>query len=292
MKPDIHEKIDAYLRNALSADERARFEQAMAADEELAAEVAIFQLEQEGQELLIERDLREKMRRWKTDAPLAKPPSGRRRLWWWLLVAGLLCLSGMLWYLAQPVAENAPASPVRPAPSTPTAPSSPPESVPVAKNQSPPLRVESDSPLRALALAAYDRPDFSETFRQADTTKNTNQELQRILEAWNNKQPDVVIKAAGLVPAGSPHYFRVQEILAHACLESAQYGRAQQIFSGIAAAGLGAASEHAEWYGLICLLAQSRTDLARKQLDNLLADEHHIRHEDALRLEKKWLKMR
>lgn len=290
MNPDIHEKIDAYLRNALSADERARFEQDMAADEELATEVAIFQLELEGQELLLERDLREKMQRWKTDAPLHKPAAGKRRLWWWLLGAGLLCVCGLLWNRAQPAPGIAPEKPVRQEPARTNDRPAPaePESVPVARNQSPPDKA--GSPLRALALAAYERPNFSETYRLPDTSENTVTPVQRVLEAWRSKGPDAVIEAAESVSVGDPNYYRVQEILAHAYIETARYERAREIFDRLTAANLGAASEHAEWYGVICLLAQSRAEEARKRLDILLADAQHIRHKDALRLEKRWLK--
>lgn len=290
MNPDIHEKIDAYLRNTLSADERARFEQAMAADEELATEVAIFQLEQEGQELLLERDLREKMQRWKTEASLHKPTPGKRRLWWLLLGAGLLCVCGLLWYRAQPAPGIVPEKPARQEPARTNDRPAPaePESVPVAQQESPPDKA--GSPLRALALAAYDRPNFSETYRNADTSENTVTQLQRVLEASDGQGPEAVIKAAALVPVGDPNYYLVQEILAHACLETARYERAREIFDRLTAANLGAASEHAEWYGIICLLAQSRAEEARKRLDILLADAQHIRHKDALRLEKKWLK--
>jgi len=292
MNPDIHEKIDAYLRNTLSADERARFEQAIAADEELAAEVAIFQLEQEGQELLIERDLREKMLRWKTEVPLPEPPSGRRRLWWWLLGAGLLCVSGMLWYRGQSAPGIAPEKRMRPAPGRTNDRPQPaePESVPVARKQPTLSPAKTDKPLRVLALAAYDRPNFSETYRNADTAGNTVTQLQRVLEASDGQGPEAVIKAAAFVPAGDPNYYLVQEILAHACLETARYGRSREIFDRLVAANLGAASEHAEWYGILCLLAQSRAEEARKRLDILLADAQHIRHKDARRLEKQWLK--
>lgn len=290
MNPDIHETIDAYLRNTLSADERARFEQAMAADEELAAEVAIFQLEQEGQELLIERDLRDKMHRWKTGTTLPQRPSGRRR-WWWFVGVGLLCFSGLLWYLAQPATEISPAKPARPTPARPKTPSFPTESapVPVAKTKTPSLPAKTDRSLRALALAAYDRPDFSDTFRRTDTTKNANQDLQRVLDAWVGAQPNAVIEAAASVPVGDPNYFRVQEILAHTWLADGQYGRAREVFDRIVAADLGAASENAEWYGLLCLLAEAKTDAARNRLNRLLADHQHIRHEDAKRLKSAWM---
>lgn len=67
-------KIDAYLKGHLSKEETAAFEQDMAADTALAQQVARQRLHLEALDLLLEDDLRAKMKNWETemdDKPVA-----------------------------------------------------------------------------------------------------------------------------------------------------------------------------------------------------------------------------
>jgi Anaphase-promoting complex, cyclosome, subunit 3 len=64
---ELYEKIDAYLRKQLSAQEKNAFEAAIAKDEDLAMEVEIQRLYIDAGEVLIEQDLKEQVNNWKAE---------------------------------------------------------------------------------------------------------------------------------------------------------------------------------------------------------------------------------
>ena len=99
---DLYRRIDEYLDNELSSDERRNFEQAMSEDEELAKEVA---LQKEIQELLAdtpENELRQNLNR--LNEQVVETGASYRRKWLW---GGLLLLLvPFIWWLYKPGEEN------------------------------------------------------------------------------------------------------------------------------------------------------------------------------------------
>ena len=100
---DLYRRIDEYLENELSSDERRNFEQAMSEDEELAKEVA---LQKEIQELLAdtpENELRQNLERLNKQLVEKETPS--RPGWQWGALLLLLILP-IIWWLYKPGEEN------------------------------------------------------------------------------------------------------------------------------------------------------------------------------------------
>lgn len=99
---DLYRRIDEYLDNELSSDERRSFEQAMSEDEELAKEVA---LQKEIQELLTdtpENELRQNLER--LNEQVVQEGASSRSKWRW---GGLLLLLvPFIWWLYKPAEEN------------------------------------------------------------------------------------------------------------------------------------------------------------------------------------------
>lgn len=86
-------KIENYLNGKLSKEELFLFEQDLASDVSLKEMVELHQLEQDGQELLIEKDLRAKMEDWKVQQTTITPPSKSNNKWW--LFLGIFLVSGI-----------------------------------------------------------------------------------------------------------------------------------------------------------------------------------------------------
>lgn len=101
---DLYRRIDEYLENELSSDERRNFEQAMSEDEELAKEVA---LQKEIQELLAdtpENELRQNLKRLnKQVVETGGTPSRPKWQWGGLL---LLLIPIIWWWFYKPGEEN------------------------------------------------------------------------------------------------------------------------------------------------------------------------------------------
>jgi tetratricopeptide (TPR) repeat protein len=104
----LFDKIEAFLNNALSPDDKKAFEAEIARDEDLATAVAMHRLEHEGLERILENELRKNMKTWQTFTPLVgitaekpveKPVQKPRFSWKWAVAAvGLLGL-GVLIYM-------------------------------------------------------------------------------------------------------------------------------------------------------------------------------------------------
>jgi tetratricopeptide (TPR) repeat protein len=104
----LFDKIEAYLNNALSPDDKKAFEAEIDRDEDVAMAVAMHRLEHEGMERILENELRENMKTWQTftpfvgitvEKPVEKPVQKPRFSWKWALAAiGLLGL-GVLIYM-------------------------------------------------------------------------------------------------------------------------------------------------------------------------------------------------
>ena len=73
MSEALNEKIDNYLKGALNETDLKAFEADINADESLAKAVAVFKIEKDAIELLIEADLRAKTKRWKSEKTTKKP---------------------------------------------------------------------------------------------------------------------------------------------------------------------------------------------------------------------------
>lgn len=106
---DYSDNIEAYLRNTLSPQDRKDFESALAADESLRKEVEQYRTGLAAVELLVEADLRKKMKNWEQEDQ--NTGGGRitgfrfRRL---AIAATLLLLLAAAWWVLNPLAKRTP----------------------------------------------------------------------------------------------------------------------------------------------------------------------------------------
>jgi len=85
---ELFDNIDAYLQGELSAEEKAALERQMEKDQELAAAVEMQRLEHDAMEVLVEKDLRQKMASWsegkkeENGDPPREDNRNKRGPWW------------------------------------------------------------------------------------------------------------------------------------------------------------------------------------------------------------------
>jgi hypothetical protein len=108
MNPTISDKIDDYLKGKLEGDALAAFEKNLANDTDLARQVELFQLEKRGVDVLVEKDLRQKMQAWQAQVrpkneenmpENAKNTEGGKRLLFLLGIGVFMALLTLVLYL-------------------------------------------------------------------------------------------------------------------------------------------------------------------------------------------------
>lgn len=270
-------KIEDYVRGKLPETEARAFEQAIAADPELEAAVALQRMELEHFEYLLEEDLRGKMQAWKTAAAPAPPPGKAGWPAWgrWLLLIGLLTAAGW-WYFRRSderaPAQQAPAdAPAAPKPNVPVASQ---ENTPPAPGETPNPGEPAPDPGQYLAYSenAYENPDIlSPQIRDgAGSGGNASLESARAdLKASRAKRAIQTLRAIG--PADGPAiYEQAQELLAHAYYRDRQFAAAAALFQKMAdQSDLPSLKQEAQWYLLLSLVPDYPKH--RKQVDALLA---------------------
>lgn len=303
MSQTLHDKIEAYLADEMLPEERQSFEQTMAADPSVAEEVALYQLEREGHELLIEQELREKALSWMGDsAPVSTSEAvtpvtsgqSRKPLFWAIGIALTLLL---LWGLYRSWRSDLPATPppaevpqgqnpTSPEGQTPATPGQP-EPIAQQPNQEPPVQekpkpVEDTNPNRVLAMAYYEKPDFSGEMRRSgggDTASSID-------TAWAKNDFRKVISLLQNVPTSDPFYFQTREELGHAYFLNKNYAKAAATFAVIRNGGSGEIVDNAAWYEALSWVAAGQSDRAKPLLEGIRADTGHLYHERAVKLLK------
>ncbi|MBK8566001.1 MAG: hypothetical protein IPN76_22330 [Saprospiraceae bacterium] len=299
------EKIEAYLTGQLKPDETVLFEQEMAKDEELAIEVSMRRLEHDAMELLLEKDLKAKLGKWKDnpppnpyDAPASPPNHGFSwKKWLPFLGLAILVFSG-LWYFMQP--KEAAVQPNNWPVDTPAAPTTPqPQpNVPVAtdeekgtgtepqapatnpKNDKPP--VQQNSRYLALANDNYDVADFSSGLKGAGSEKSV---FELAAEAFDAKQYAKTIELLAKKEAGNES--QVRYLRGHALFNLKRYGQAATEFKAVADNEFAPDFLSAQWYLALSYLAQGPNNSAQflKLVEELAdAKNQHPRQVDAAKL--------
>lgn len=300
MTPFDIEKLEAYLNNAMSEQERAEFEKKLAADEELAAERVIYSLEKEGHELAIEADLREKLASWTApphnDAPQNNPPRSflrtyGRRLGWGLALA--LLVSALLFWPKSPKPSRLPQAPPPGKEILPSGqPDQPAPQGPIAQQPSPPPSAPApdEKAAQRLAMAYYDRPDFGPSQLRGQGDQDNTDPLAPGLSAWNARNYKKTAAFCRTIPANSPVYWRAQEMLAHALFNTSLFDEAYTAFDRIQRSDQGELSEQAAWNKVLCLVAQGKSREADSLLQTIIGDSGNPQQKDALRLRNETLK--
>lgn len=297
MNQTLHDKIEAYLSGTMPPDERQSFEQSMVTDPSVAEEVALYQLEREGHELLIEQELREKSRAWMDDRrttdqdePQKSAIIGQYRtpLLWFI---GLTLSVVLVWTLYRAAWRNTPTAPPPtevpvPAPKLPAS-----TSQPMAQTNDPkPVEQKNpkptDVPKPLLAMAYYQKPDLAPEMRRSGDSDPLHTSLSDAATAWTNNDSRTIIALLKNTPTNDPFYFQTQEMLAHAYFLNKNYPKAAATFASISNGNRGEMSEKAIWYEALARIATGQLNRAKPLLENIRSDAAHPFHEEAVKLWK------
>lgn len=290
MNSNPFELIDAYLDNKLNAEEKAAFEQALSNNEELATELAVYQLEREGHELLVEADLRDKLLLWTSEenqdhqhiTANQQPEAEKGRSGWkYLALLGVLASIILATYLYWPYTDK---QPTQQAP--PSAPVDSPQKndakaektqndIPVAENNqrdNPTKQLpSSDKPAKnnyqQLAMAYYENSDHADLVRGSSASGTNLTTLQTAKEDFKLKKYQQVISGLETVQPSDAYYWQAQELAGHSWFKLKRFDESATIFNNISNNNKNERGEYAQWYLALSLLAQDKMAEATKQLN-------------------------
>ncbi|MCC6461599.1 MAG: hypothetical protein IT260_14085 [Saprospiraceae bacterium] len=281
------------MKDQLDAEAREAMRQAIAADPDLAREVALRRLEFEVAEALIANQIRAQLHTLRTEPPPEPPPDTTRttryRYFFWLIAAllGIAAIGIYRRYAQTSLTLPAPSPPPGPSRQTPARDTSP---LPQARNQSAPAQPApaSTSNARPLALATelYQRPQF-ETLRSTQAAPNAP--FEAALTAWSNQEYAAVLSALRPVSDRDPQHLRAATLRAHAQFNLKQYAQAAVGFRAVADTRTMPWAEEADWYLLLAMAAngQSGSSDFQTRLAQLCSDSGHPFADQALELRRR-----
>lgn len=303
MKQSLFDKIEAYLDNALSAEQKAEFEQALAEDPALAEALAVFELEREGRELLIEADLRKKLSQWNadenTDPNTALPPVGnpvkkKSPIWLFAVLSGLIVVCLLVWwYWPKSVPQEDQKLPVSPS-VTPRQQDQQPiilqpkEKAPIAQVEQPrkktlrqPTTPENNSG-QLLAMTYYERSDLSDVLRGGGANQATPATpLQLAKDNFRSKKFSGAVAILEKILPDDPYYWQAQELLGHTFFRVERFAEAAKVFRKITDTNNNERGEMARWYLALSLLADGRSEEATVLLSRISEDAEPAMQEQA-----------
>jgi hypothetical protein len=308
----LYDKIEAYLKGALSEEERAAVEREIQNNPEAALELQLQQVELDAMEVLLERDLRGKVNQWLDEDepppsgggnnPPAPPASRSGRLWIAVLLGAFVVLAIVIWRMdwSDSAGELTPAKET-PLPTGPEQP--PPPSGPIAAQEEPAPaerpqetqktrpsqdRPPADNGMIALAGSFYEELSFGNV-RKGATGAEGAYPLAEAERAFAEKRFQQAKDLAAAVPASSSYAVSALELIAHASYKLKDYAESAAAFAEVAATGLPPYAERAQWNQLLCYLAQypADQDAFDAVLAELLEDKGHAYHKKARELQEK-----
>lgn len=307
----LYYKIEAYLKGALSAEERAAVEQEIASNPEAALELQLQQVELDAMEVVLENDLRSKASRWLAEddaspppaAPESAPPtSGKRRfpLWPVVMLGAVAVLAVMVWRWNPSPSNGTPEleekkterpavqNPDPPGPIADDAPPAiPPPSTPPSDTRRPAQSPEKNA-IFASAVSFYEGLSLSNV-RKGGQNQANEDPLAAAARAYEQKQFRQVLALLNEVPEGRSYAIRASEMRAHALYQLKNYTESAKIFEAVAATDLPPFADRAQWNQLVCyawLYPASKAEL-QVLLSTILADEGHPYYEKAIELQTK-----
>lgn len=307
----LYYKIEAYLKGALSAEERAAIEQEIASNPEAALELQLQQVELDAMEAMLENDLRSKASRWlaEDDAPpppaapeSAPPTSGKRRfpLWPVVMLGAVAVLAVMVWRWNPSPSNGTPEleekKTERPAVQNPDPPGPiadddppaiPPQNTPPSATPSPAQSPEKKT-VFAAAGSFYEDLPLSNVRKggQNQADENPLADVRRAYEQKRFRQARELLKE---IPEGSGYAVSALEMEAHVLYQLKNYGESAKMFAKVAATGIQPFADRAQWNQLVCyawLYPASKAEL-QVLLSTILADEGHPYYEKAIELQTK-----
>lgn len=301
MKNDASNLIDDYLLGKLNNTEARAVEMRAADDPEFAKELQLQRDMLKGIELYGDEHIKAKIAAldqslaasgFFNPQPSARNPQPSNLSRWAMAASTILLLSVGLWWMlkttsdtsspkankAAPVIQTQPETLPAPDSASPVAQSLPDIGKP--KSLMPP---QPDVKRLALARSNWLAPDFP----NIRTAKESNPTLgARAAVAFQQKQYDTVIQLLEPIRLENPNYWPLSEMLAHAYFLSGKTEAAWHRFQRIALSGQLPYSERAEWFLLLCDLANFPQGKAQFEvlLKKICADEGHPYYEAAQKL--------
>lgn len=219
------ERVDKYLNNELSEQERQELENQAAHDEDLSAELERQQAAHKVLDLVIAKNLKQQLEDLEEESKVVAMPRQRRFSLYQLAAAASVLLIigfGTLFFLNS-----------------------------------------SDDPA-ALASAYYETPDLN-TQRSVSADPNTTDALTQGLEMLNLEQYQEAITTLSTIEADNEQYIPAQYALGHAHYLAGQYQAAETSFTAVSDSGDFRYAEEGEWYALLACLAQAQGCSTRLQ---------------------------
>lgn len=300
----VQDKVEAYVKNRLSPEEKAAFEQELAQDPVLRAAVAEARLALEVANLLIREETRGWIDKWSDNddwpelqqpAPAApRPPLFSAQFYRWMAVAAALLLApAAYWFfsnqentanLAFSEKKNESAqNPDRPQVTTQDSSA---RIIPPAKKQDNPAQPTRRADARLIAMAEngfqYRNAEVFLRGNQSGRPATTQDALSRATEALRNKQWRLAVQIAEAVPVSDPQYADARLLLGQVFFQQKQYAAATQSIQQAIQTGK-VPVDQANWNLLMTLLAQygARKQEADKLLQSILNDPENPFFEDA-----------
>lgn len=290
------EQIEQYLTGKMPPAERQAFEAEMARDAELDALVRQHRIERIGLEMLVEQDLRAKMRAWDRETELFQQLQPRRArlrpLTWVLRAAAVVAALAVGYWLLRDRLSDAPAQPdivqtqPKPKKQTPTwrKPARQPGATgerDMAQNELPPAPIEEMQPggvaidYAAVADEFFAERDFLPP-RGAKGGSKTYLEGLKNLQEGRYQDVTSTLKPE-LAPAPTAEDVQQQELLAVAYYKNGQYADAEMAFRRIAVSRLQPYAQRAEWGVVLSILKQmpQRQSALDAALDVVLRQPEH-----------------
>ncbi len=290
------EQIEQYLTGKMPPAERQAFETEMARDPELDALVRQHRIERIGLELLVEQDLRAKMRAWDRETELFQQLQPRRArirpLTWVLRAAAVVAALAVGYWLLRDRLSDAPAQPdivqtqPKPQKQVPTwrKPSRQPSATGepnMAQNELPPAPIEEMQPGSvAIDYAAVADEFFAE--RDFLPPRGAKGGSKAYLEGLKNLQDgryqDITnTLKPELVPTPTIEDVQQQELLAVAYYRNGQYADAEMAFRRIVISRVQPYAQRAEWGVVLAILKQmpQRQSALDAALDVVLRQPEH-----------------
>lgn len=302
MKEDaLNEQLEKYVRGQLSPSEAAALEQNIANDPELQEQLRLHQLELESHEYLLREQLRQNVKKWVAEAPIATrlvQPGLMKKKWpFVLLITAILAVVGIWHFEQNQKKESASPSHQEKAEQT-TTPIATTE-LPIEKVEAPTETLNPPAERRLLALvqSVYKEPQHigAATLRGTNTSAQSSDPMSAGIRAFQAGRYRLSIKEFDKIKpqADSSQYALALEWQAHAWfklgLKTGDFSAATGLFQSIADQKTeDIAQDRAEWYLTLCLVAgyPKQKERVDQQLRDIIEQEFHSFREDAITLQE------
>lgn len=294
----LFERIESYLSRKMPSGEVKSFEKEIQTNAELALELEMHRSERDAVELVIEENLRDKIKGWRGRADMqneAPPPpkKGRNRGLATTVFLTVLFGGAGAWYLwfneSKPSGDSSGSRGVIEKESEQKATDE--SKNEDASNQREDKDVRINRPQASVDysdvfLRAYQRPEAGDIARNSAVQTTPEDLLNKASAAYDAKKTKEVIALLAPVEGGA-QYLLLQQMLGHAYLQERDFARAESCFNRLIAGG--DESDGTAWYLLLSKVGQGEVNDAEfdRLIKKMIEDKDHSYHADAVRLQNR-----